>query len=433
MNKNIQKATNINGNMYQACIINVPDRYEQIKILLDTQGFGGVVKSIGNEIEIIGKFHPLHPYYTLGIKEFAGKSVPYSKPIGLDATFKYPPQIRGNFVLKNIPEGCISFSDALQYSYQFQEPIEIEIKEMKKMLGDLEDPLQDEVEAIDNLTKGCKWFINPEKFPEARPCKVFFNGGGLSLDYLLLKVEKFLPDGRFIISNKAQDNSFYVSIEIDRLNDAATFSFAIREGRNNKDKLSYLRYIQQLQKDAELHIILLENNEEIMSATLNSFDYRSSFNDINLEAETLEKIVTIEDKYDLTIEIPAQFYQYDLDAINYLFAGIIAGNYTGKWNSCSLNITLLPGGLDILSTIENGLGKISIVSPCDVIIFDKVFHIPKVKRDLGEVSITNILEIKLKRLEMNVGDEIALELIPNCHNIFIDTFNCDEVVIAESR
>ena len=120
---------------------------------------------IGDEIKKmlmhVSHNHPCFPYYGFSYND----GVLISKPIRDDATKKYPPrlQITGNVKLGN----TYNKGDPFDYSYRHQIPIQMEVKEATKLLGDILDPDQNEAKDLIGNTIT----MYPPKFPPQR-CSV---------------------------------------------------------------------------------------------------------------------------------------------------------------------------------------------------------------------------------------------------------------------
>lgn len=144
---------------------------------------------LDNVSKSVAGHHPLYPHYSTGIENRNGKFVFTSKPNSKEASEKYPSKYKGKMVIPEKYRNFSSMSEILDYSYRNQEDIEVNVKEVRKLLGNLHDPFQDDMFTTENLKK-MTFKIKCKEFPPAIPFKIVFVNSDYTLDYVLLKVQK---------------------------------------------------------------------------------------------------------------------------------------------------------------------------------------------------------------------------------------------------
>lgn len=426
---NIQSGKNVNGGMYQDCIIiESPSAIDEITKLISQKKFDEAASVMKIQMNQIGAAHPMYPDFVVDIKKSSDKLVLCSKPLNKDAAAKYPPCIKGRFTLSEKYRDFDSLEAVLEYSYESQQDIDINIIELKKMLGDVEDPFQGEVGDIVN--KDSQFKILHREFPEAKPFKIKLEGYEESYDYVLLRVYKTEFGKVIFLSNKEQNADVIFDIKFNLPERTIDLSTKINPNKcvSHKAKLKYLKFFQNIESKNKLSIISLEDDEVMSEGFLDKFEYTGPFLDSKNEIKFLESIILIEQKFNKSITIPTKIEESDLEAIYYLKTAIKNGVVRGTWKSVAIVITMKENGTSNLLDLEKDLDNLLHVSSMDIEIFKEMIHIPQVKRKLFNPKISRKELAKIHKLMgrgLNDGDIVTVELISGKTNTFEDTFNFD--------
>ncbi|MCD8362906.1 MAG: hypothetical protein LUC98_08105, partial [Lachnospiraceae bacterium] len=220
--------------------------------------------------------HPLYPDFEYTFENSRLKSAPRTQ----DARNKYPVRFNVKGTLKN--DGICpndAFANPLDYAYRKQQRFTIRISEATKWLGDILDPIQDE--AQDFVGKEVQ--VIPPKFPPAFPCsigvgeKVFYN-------YILLRTQKILDDGTYVIGNEEQFHegnihvNFVIYIHPDELQ-KPDFNIKIRNA-NNKELLNYAKFINEINQKKNIHIFVLDLQKDFLAGTIDNVNLKRGLTDI---------------------------------------------------------------------------------------------------------------------------------------------------------
>lgn len=222
------------------------------------------VDSLGSGIQSILKHtsmeHPLYPSY--GYDFSHGRIV--SVPLTEDAKQLYPKRYKFTGSLKigdryfNDPN-----IDPIDYAYRHQLPITMEVTKAVRYLGNTIDPAQSDIK---NLVK---LYANPPEFPPAFACAIKV-GEQTYFEYILLRVDEILDDGRIILNNEEQDSHIRFGVEINpKKPSTPNFTVSIHNG-NNKELLNYARFMKALKDVRDIHVYVLEIGEDIIAGTMDA-------------------------------------------------------------------------------------------------------------------------------------------------------------------
>lgn len=432
--KNIQKAKTALGGMYQNCTFIKNSTINEIDELMRSGNIMEVINLLEQQKNIIGTYHQCYPDYTVDIKTVHGKVIPYSKPLSKESLEKFPPSIKGKFNIPNKYSGFRNFNELLNYSYRTQTNIDINMVELKKMLGNIEDPYQQEIISIADFSTA-KWMIKPKEFPEAKPYRITLEDAVESFDYILLRTTKISDNNEIFISNSEQETDIHIelvfNLELNKIN----FNFKINDkwGRSKNTNLKYLKFIEQAGKGKKLDIISLEEDIVMASGISDDMNYSSGFKSIHEEILFLENIILIEEKYHKIINIPEYISQDDFEAINYLATGIKDGVVKGNWTSYFPEFELTEENIYIWRNIDNNPMELVLKTKMTVIIFDKKFEVPELIRILKSATYYNIDKLIKKMKVLEVGDIIKVKLIPSDDSAFEDILKFeDDFVIVDN-
>ena len=425
----IQKGKNVNGNMYQGCnFYQSASDLEEITKLINEKKYVEVAAFIKSRKNQIGALHPLYPNFTIDFKKSGENIVLCSTPLSEEAAKKYPSTLKGRFTLNEKYKGFDSIEEILDHSYESQKDIEINMIALKKMLGDVEDPIQGEVQTLVN--KDSRFVIKHPEFPEAKPFRIFLDGYTESYDYILLRIYKLKLSNFICMSNKDQNSDVTFDIKFNLYDKSVDLTTSINPNKSvsHKAKLKFLRFFQNIILKKKLTIMALEEEEILSEGVLDNFHYNGAFKDAENEAEFLETIILIENKFNKSIIIPQIIEDSDLDAVNYLSRAIKYGKVIGTWRSVDVIITMDSKGNSNLMDFEKDLNDLLYVFSMDIDVFGEVIHIPQVKRKLINPILPNKELKKIHRSTkkgLTDGDVLTVRLVAGKDNAFEDTFSLD--------
>lgn len=209
--------------------------------------------------------------------------------------------------------------NTIDYANRHQLPITLNVITAKKLLGDIDDPVQHEAENI----IGESFIIPPKPFPPAFPCSISLDENAI-FDYILFRTEEILDDGTIVISNREQENCpFRIRVSANLKTGKTLYSADIVDP-TNEELLQYLRFLTRAASGKTISIRVLSLGEELATGKPGNVEYNGGFDKIESEIEFLEKIVTIEHYYNDIITIPEEIMIDDFKAISYL-ASLIDG------------------------------------------------------------------------------------------------------------
>lgn len=150
---------------------------------------GQVEDTVSNFFAAIGSTHILFPNYRYEYKGEKGQL--YSKPLTKEALEKYPPRISCTGTIQMNGKYLQKFDvNTIDYANRHQLPITLNVITAKKLLGNIDDPIQHEAEKL----IGESFIIQPKPFPPAFPCSISLDGN-VMFDYILFRTEEILDEG----------------------------------------------------------------------------------------------------------------------------------------------------------------------------------------------------------------------------------------------
>ena len=309
----------------------------------------GDLSVIGNDVtkllEHISLAHPYKPYY--GYDYSNGRLV--SKPRNEEAIKLYPPKI--------VLTGTVRFgdqyyndpqSDPLDYAYRHQLPLIMEISKAIKFLGEKTDPVQDE--ATDYV--GNMIVITPPEFPPAFPCAIKVRDKAY-FEYVLLRTQGIDDDGTYVISNKEQGGSLYFEVRINPHNPSNP-DFKIKvDHTNNKEWLNYVRFMDAISQEKDIHNYVLSVGEDIIAGTINNVNYQSAFSSFDEEIDFLERVCIIEDYFNVSLDICGELRREEYNNVIQVSDLIRNDEVTEKWHEAVFTGIMTPTFRDKVLSMDD--------------------------------------------------------------------------------
>lgn len=425
---NIQNVRDVKGGVYQNCSVNINQGVlDSLHTMMQESRFEEAMAYMQSLHRFCGTYHPQYPLFTVGYKEMFGDTIPYSKPVYTEALTVLPPTIQGKFTIKEVPPGCTSMCDILSYAYRTQSEIEINIIELKKMLGDFEDPLQDEVEKIKSITDG-KWFLKTEEFPPARPCRLVIEGGEASINYLNLRVKKILDNDVVILVNE-NGAGLDLEVEMDLLKHEMIIRFNVdtKNAKSKRISVEYFKFLIESAGKKNISIYLLEDGSKLATGYLNSIDAIDHLEKIRFSLDLLERLLVIEEKYGGCIHIPEEVSNSEYENIVMLSNLIKKGTSKGRWTEVSLQLELTDESIPRIRSIPNASLLFVFDYSFSADIFGYLVGPVYIKKELKNAVVSNFEGIIRKIEVLEPGDLLSMKLVPGENAECIDTLIDDQV------
>ncbi|MBE5860251.1 MAG: hypothetical protein E7301_09035 [Butyrivibrio sp.] len=372
---------------------------------------GSGIQKVLNHISIM---HPLYPLYGYDFSEGMVKS----KPLTKDARALYPSRmtVSGKVKMDLNNEDNDNF-DPLDYSYRHQKPLMMEVSKAVKYLGDVIDPVQDDVKGIEGQTL----IAYPPEFPPAFPCSIKV-GNEAFFEYVLLRTQEIEDDGTCVIGNREQKGSFYFEVRINPKNmSKPDFKISMNQAEN-KDLLNYVRFMAALKRDRDIHIYVLSEHKDLIAGTINQVNYKSGFETLEAEIDFLERICDIEKYFDVKLNINGEISENDYEIIVQVSELVRNEEVIGSWTEASFTGIIDNHFREELIKMKNDESELSYVGTYGVVIFDANIEF-KYMRSYKTAKIKDFEKIKKKVAVLEDGDSIKITMIPGNSNIVIDTLH----------
>lgn len=380
-----------------------------------------VEKNLSALFAALNPSHDLSPYYGFTMD---GQTRLKSTPLRPDAVKLYPPHLEvmaTSFKLGGVPVQGINFN-TISRAYRSQSPIECDVVSAKKYLGDVLDPIQHEAEGL----PGAHIVMKPPSFPEAFPCSVIVDGETI-VDYLLLRTKRIEDNGTTIVTNDEQENfNFKITLMIN----VATTNLNLTVTPVNPSNVESLKYRQFLKKATSAKNIALKSlkyNTIFISTKANLTPHDCE--KLDLEIEFLQRVVAIENYFNIALHIPEEITVGDHRLIDRLYLMITNGEYYGTCSRLTMSFEMSQE----LRTSICALGD----RPCgfaynmdeEANLFDQKLYF-RITRKIDCLRLENFAKIKTKLDVLDDGDILKIVFINNKDNSDIhysDMFYSEEV------
>lgn len=362
-----------------------------------------VEKNLSVFLKGISVAHTLPDDFKFGLNE-RGRLI--SIPISDDALKRYPPRFSISAKTAKLGDKLLTRIDdyALSQSYRHQIPISLDGVTAKKYLGDVLDPSQVEAEEM----TGAHAVLYPPQLPKAFPCNVLIDGC-VAVEYLLLRTKEILDDGTAIITNDEQEHfNFIIRISLNPSSDQLLFTVT-PTNPTNYEALQYRIILRKASTAKKIVLKSLATNEEFLSAgKLEPIDIAR----LDSEIEFLDRIVTIEQFWGISICIPQEIKPTDHLLIDRLYSMANHGIYQSKreWFVFKLEVSELTR--EAINNIEGEKTcSIAYTEDVTVLLFDQPIKFTLLRRIDG-AKIDNLDALKKKVARLHDGEEIELKYVP---------------------
>lgn len=351
--------------------------------------------------------HKLFPFYGYSLSTTNGKMEYKSVPLSKEAEKMYPPKMKCVGTIK-VGDGYVNeiSPNTINYANRHQLPIVIDVKEAKKYLGNVIDPVQHEAEQIVGETI----VISPAPFPEAFPCSFLFDGV-TQFEYITLRTQEILDDGVVIVSNNEQTECPYkITIRMNPSDHTCDFSFQKKENISNTHYLKYAQIMQKALNGTTMSVKLLKTGEIFIEGVFKNFSYNGGFESVEEEVDFLERIVLLEEYFGENINVPNDIYQDDWEALCYISDLISGRTCNGEWQK---QVFTFEFSEDLKNAIQNTDDKnfnLSYAGTVTVPLWDEKYEIPIV-RTLENGHFEDLGKIKEKVSVLEKGDILKVVFV----------------------
>lgn len=368
------------------------------------------VKRMTAGLQALSAAHPLFPDYRTGYRTIGTKDELYSIPLSKDALEKYPPKLKltATATLGGQPVSNINLQN-FDYAYRHQVPFLLNVIEAKKYLGDTEDPFQFEAERA----KGKQYTLKPPEFPPAFPCSLIGDDKPI-LEYMLLRTKEILDDGTQIVTNEEQENvPFRITLRIHLPHDLFSFDFQPIE-HTNRERLRMMKVVQAMSEATTVRIHLLDVGKELAAGKLPPNTLCSVFNTLSDDIEFWQKIVDVEQYFNIDIHLPKMITPEDINALDYIANLVRGGVSQSSWKEWEFEARInqqikeMAEHSDRILDMEFGCALSEVVS---IELWGHTYKLPLV-RVLCSATIKDWERVRKKVEALDIGDPLKLTLIP---------------------
>ncbi|WP_305152791.1 hypothetical protein [uncultured Dubosiella sp.] len=361
--------------------------------------------------------HRLYPYYGY---TYNGKNLK-SIPLSVDAERKYPAKLNCKATIR---VGDRYFDDTTMdpfvFAYRNQLKLVLSVSEAVKLLGDEPDPIQNEATQL----IGKDIVINPPEFPKAFPCAIKV-GEKTYFDYILLRTEKILDDGTYIINNREQVDSapiIYFEVKMNPKNPKKV-DFKINQTKaNNRELLNYARFMDELIRAKDLHIYMLDAKKDFIAGIVDNVNYESGFPSIPEEIDFLQRVCAIENYFKVEMNTHRDIILEEYNNIVKISDLILNDEVESTWEEASFSGVVGEAMRKQFENIDSSIAMLSYIGECNVKLLDAEFKF-KYMHILKCAVIQNLDKIKSRVSILDDGDPIRIKFVPGEDNRVIDTLH----------
>lgn len=396
--------------------------------LLNNGNIDEAKELLSNLSKTVAGHHPLYPYYSTEIENRDGKLVFTSKPNSDEATKKYPPIYKGKVIIPEEYKNFLSMNELSNYANRNQVPIDLNLLEFKKFLGDIPDPYQELDDLIEENGQPILRII-PKEFPPAMPFKVILTKSNYTLDYILLRMERITDDNELIVSNKEQKIGIYISLTINEEKKKADFHISIKEEymRDVSSNLAYANIMKYFSSGDELKIVSLEDGNTLLQG-FTELKEDPFNNEYERKIELFNNLKIIEDYYGVKIEIADQILMTDAMNAETLAKAIEGEEVVSKYNYIDTEFRITKESKKSIRDFHNSVFMMSYeIYDFETKIFNHSFKIPKIVQKVKKVKMADEEKVIKKLDVLEEGDIIKIKFIPANE----ETIECSDIFYFE--
>lgn len=398
----IEVGTMENGNIYQDSVVkienpaiaisHVKDNPEDLKITLD---------SISNVLLKPSKALPQGYQVVVNMKD--GKADIHSEPLNEEARERYPQKVKATAKIV-IPVG-MSFQEALNRARISQTPINVEMLDMQKMIGDNIDPYQ---EQFQKEWRESIFEIVPEELPAGMNCVIGIDGIPYRYD-TVMRIQPVDPDAGIIkISNEECSTDFVLALTYHMDTKATNFTYRF-SGKSWKSIYKFLNFMKAAIPGNRLFIRVTAQNQDLFSAKLDRFllGDEDEYNSINYNIDIAKRLLMIENQYGIQFPTDQEPSDEDKELIGFLSNSIMnkpSGFTWDNFNATANFHVIEPDGI-------NSDARLEFKETVSITILGQKITDLLVSVELESVRIANLDSIK-EAVKTHKTEQIQISLVP---------------------
>lgn len=344
----IEVGTMENGNIYQDSVVkienpaiaisHIKDNPEDLKITLD---------SISNVLLKPSKALPQGYQVVVNMKD--GKADIHSEPLNEEARERYPQKVKATAKIV-IPVG-MSFQEALNRARISQTPINVEMLDMQKMIGDNIDPYQEQFqkEWRESIFK-----IVPEELPAGMNCVIGIDGIPYRYD-TVMRIQPVDPDAGIIkISNEEYSTDFVLALTYHVDTRATDFTYRF-SGKSWKSIYKFLNFMKAAVPGNRLFVFVTELKQDLFSVKLDRILFDDEYDNINYNIDIAKRLLMIENQYGIQFPTDQEPSDEDIELIGFLSNSIMnkpSGFTWDNFNATANFHVIEPDGINSDARLE---------------------------------------------------------------------------------
>lgn len=373
--------------------------------------------TVGNFVRHISPEHPLAPDYGVDYENGSFKSVPLSN----EAVRKYPPRIE--LLVDLYSDGkkvSGSIDSVIDYHKRHQLPLEADVRDAVKYLGEEKDPFQNEA----LRAKGSKFTMYPPALSASRACSIKIKDKTY-FGLVNIKLQEILDDNTYVYGNK-EDPDSTINFEI-RINEANPEhpQFTVKTRKlNNHEYLRLATFYRDLDKYKDLHIYDLQTGEDIIAGRID-FEMKSDFGSMDEEVNFINRVCDIEDFFKISLSPPKEVTPRDLSLITHISNMIRETNVNCPWSELNFTFTLDSRMRSFLKNCNGRMEYLYYLKDDSVKVLGKTLSLRYI-RYIEKASIKNYEKV-LKKLEvLDDGDDLKITIVADAPDTILDSFSIPE-------
>ena len=396
----IEVGTMENGNIYQDSVVkienpaiaisHVKDNPEDLKITLD---------SISNVLLKPSKALPQGYQVVVNMK--AGKADIHSEPLNEEARERYPQKVKATAKIV-IPAG-MSFQEALNRARISQTPINVEMLDMQKMIGDNIDPYQ---EQFQKEWRESKFKIVPEELPAGMNCVIGIDGIPYRYN-TVMRIQPVDPDAGIIkISNEEYSTDFVLVLTYHVDTRATDFTYRF-SGKSWKSIYKFLNFMKAAVPGNRLFVCVTEQKHDLFSVKLDRILFDDEYDNINYNIDIAKRLLMIENQYGIQFPTDQELSDEDIELIGFLSNSIMnkpSGFTWDNFNATANFHVIEPDGI-------NSDARLEFKETVSITILGQKITDLLVSVELESVRIANLDSIK-EAVKTHKTEQIQISLVP---------------------
>ena len=389
-----------NGDIYQDSVVTIENPAIAINHIKDNPGdLKLTLASISNVI--LQENGALPPGYRIALDMKDGKLDIYSEPINEEARQRYPQRVKAKARI-DIPTG-MSFQEALNRARISQVPINIEMLDMQKMLGNEIDPFQDRFQ---EEWKKRRYKIVPAELPAGKNCEIGIENSPYRYN-TVMRIQPVDPDAQIMkISNEEYSKDFILTLIYHIDTKSIDFSYNFN-GKTWSSVRKFLNFMKVAIPENKLYVRLIEENQDLFSVKLDRILFGDEYGSIDYNLEIAKRLVMIEEQYGIQFATDQDISNEEIELV-WLLSNSIMGKPSGfTWENFKMTANFCleqSENLDVDACLE-------FKEVVKMVILGKEIGNLVIKVKLNSVKIANIDEVK-ESVKMHKTEQIPIVLVP---------------------